>query len=922
MNRIGILTTDADLVVKTWDSALEHMTGIGADRARGQRLDELVPDLKTRALVDLIREPLVSGSAQVLAPALHKFLIPCAPSTPSEEFEFMQQRVVVGALRDDQRAVGLMMSIEDVTDRVERERKLARELRDAAPAVRLQAVQQFQAPDAEAIEGLGPLGEAMADEDWRVRRAAVRALAARRDASLVDGLVDALRDGHRNFSLLSSALQLLTLTGVDFTEALIRLLRDPDPDLRIQAALALGTQRRSEALDALLRALDDEDPNVRFHAIESIGKLAPTAAIDRLARVAESGDFYLAFPAIEALIRINDPVVAPRLAPLLQDSVLGSAAAEALGQMGDEDSVPALVDAISASPTPVGVLVDALVRIHRKYQSSFAGGEEIEDAVRRRLSPDGVAKVLDAVDRGSGQAVRPLVTLVGWLRDPAIPRALARLLGSADARHDVIEAFVRFGPGAVALLIEQLDTSDMETKGSAVVALGRIGDRAAVPALVALLDEATRELWVPVASALARLGDPRAFEPLLRLTGDGDVAARQAVVGALNSIGHPDMATRIGGMLDDPNPWVRESAVKIAGYFGYPECVEAVIARCADPDEAVRAAAIEHLPYFEDARVVDMLASAVTRETPRPRAAAAKALGVISGAEACALLEKALADSEPWVRYFSAISLGRQRATMTLCRLGTVASHDSAPHVRVAAIEAIGAIGGDDAINILRPLAENEDGDCGVAAIRVLGRAESGAVVPTLCDAVRSPSVARRLAAVEALATCGGEDAVEPLQWTASADTDPGVVRAAFGALGAIANKGSTASRSAVRATLMILSDPGRRSDALAVLARLAPAAIPFVAESLGADDPHVRRDVVEVLGRLAHPAASACLQKALSDADAVVRREAVRALSRIGTRGLARRFAKMAETDSSAAVRDAAAAALSRHSDVIEGGE
>ena len=91
---IGILTTDTELVVKSWDTTLERMTGISAARARGQRLDELVPDLRSRVLVDLLREPLVSGSAQVLAPAIHKFLIPCPPLEPSEEFDRMQQRVV------------------------------------------------------------------------------------------------------------------------------------------------------------------------------------------------------------------------------------------------------------------------------------------------------------------------------------------------------------------------------------------------------------------------------------------------------------------------------------------------------------------------------------------------------------------------------------------------------------------------------------------------------------------------------------------------------------------------------------------------------------------------------------------------------------------------------------------------------------
>ena len=242
MNRIGILTTDTDLVVTTWDATLEQMTGIPADRARGRRLEEIVPDLRSRMLIDLIREPLISGSAQVLAPALHKYLIPCPPLEPSHEFEHMQQRVVVGALRDAHRSVGLVMSIEDVTERLERERELARQLRDQSPSARLEAVEQLA---HEPADGIGPLGVAMGDEDWRVRRAAVKALAARRDEALVDGVIAALRDGHRDFSVLSSALQLLTLTGVDSTKALVRLMDDADADLRIQAALALGSQRHA-----------------------------------------------------------------------------------------------------------------------------------------------------------------------------------------------------------------------------------------------------------------------------------------------------------------------------------------------------------------------------------------------------------------------------------------------------------------------------------------------------------------------------------------------------------------------------------------------------------------------------------------------------------------------------------------------------
>ena len=166
--------------------------------------------------------------------------------------------------------------------------------------------------------------------------------------------------------MLSSALQLLTLTGVDSTRALVRLMDDADADLRIQAALALGSQRHPEATDALLRALDDADPNVRFHAIESLGKLASPSAIDKLAAIAVSRDFYLAFPAIEALVRINDPVIAPKIAALLGDPMLSAAAAEALGHIGDEDAIAPLVDALAQPATSVDAVVEALTRIQHR----------------------------------------------------------------------------------------------------------------------------------------------------------------------------------------------------------------------------------------------------------------------------------------------------------------------------------------------------------------------------------------------------------------------------------------------------------------------------------------------------------------------------------------------------------------------------
>ena len=81
----------------------------------------------------------------------------------------------------------------------------------------------------------------------------------------------------------------------------------------------------------------------------------------------------------------------------------------------------------------------------------------------------------------------------------------------------------------------------------------------------------------------------------------------------------------------------------------------------------------------------------------------------------------------------------------------------------------------------------------------------------------------------------------------------------------------------------------------------------------LSSRDPHVRRAVIEALGRLSHPTASAYIRGALEDSDPAVRQAAVATLAGLGTRGMARSFAEIARTDPSAAVRRAAEAALRR---------
>jgi HEAT repeat protein len=677
MTRIGVFTTDSHLVIQVWDAALAQLTGIPEETASGQSVSALLTDLEERGLLKRFQRSLNDGVVEVLAPAFHHYLIPCPPVIPAKHFDKMQQRVTIAPLRDDHSIAGLIVTVEDVTERLERERELA-----------------------------SPMLEALSDEDWRVRREAVVEVSQRAAPEAIAALLSSVVENHHNPSLLNSALQVLTSSDVDTLSPLVELLHGPNPDLRMQAALALGEQRDARAVKALVNALNDDDTNVRYHAIEALGKLKAVDAVDALAEVAESRDFFLSFAALEALTKIGDARIASRIAPLMDEEFLRDPAISLLGQLGDENVVAPLIALLNTAGAPTHQIADALATVSDRYEQQYREGRYIADLTSGEISPTGVQNLLDALAT-PGPTLRSIALVLGWLKSPIIDRALTRLMGRVDLRDEIIEALVRHGSATSELLISQLTAEDLEVRRSAVVALGRIGDSSATLALVNTLSD--ESLAIDAANALGQIGDPSSVDGLLNLIGDDDASTRQAAVSALNSLTEPSMSGRIIPLLHDSDPNVRESAVKIAGYFGYREAASALVDLSRDPNERVRCAAIEHLPYIEDERVFDVLVDAIKDETPNVRAAAARALGMMDAPEVVQPLIKGLADEDVWVRYFSARALGRRGSDDSVEALERVIENEKFNHVRIAALDSLGQIGGSRIGGIVGSLVKDDD---------------------------------------------------------------------------------------------------------------------------------------------------------------------------------------------------------------------
>ncbi|HUK92194.1 MAG TPA: HEAT repeat domain-containing protein [Blastocatellia bacterium] len=899
-----VFTLDEKLIVRSWDDWLARVTGIKAADAIDRPLKTIFPDLAQRGIFSRFERVVNEGVVEVLAPAFHHYLFECSPETPSKYFDKMQQRVAIAPLLENDSVAGVIVTIEDVTARVEKERAMAEGLEAREEAVRLRAAESIALQDG--LENVTPLVAAMGDESWRVRKSVVDGLARHGGQDAIKSLLRALRDQHRDLSVLNSALQVFALSGVDAVQPLAECLADSDTDLRIYAAHALGDQHDPRAVPALASALNDPDTNVRYHAIESLGKLRSPDVVDQLISIAESGDFFLVFPAIDALTKIGDSRAAASMVPLLEDEMMRAPAAEALGQLGDEETVAPLVRLLNKPGAPGMVVAQALAALYDRYEKRYQEGNYIADLARKAIAPSGARNLLDALEETGRDGLRSLALVLGWLEGEAVERALTRLLGHATARREVVEALVRHGARVTQLLIEQLDSDDLPVRQAALSALARIGDPRALPSLMRILTR-DDESVTAAATALAKIGDRRAFEALVNLMGHPEPQVRQAVVAAINSIGHPDMAGRAMALLTDPNPHVRESAVKVAGYFGYSQCTELLVNACQDEDENVRRAAIEHIPYLEDPRGVSILAGALRTGTARVRASAAKALGQIEDNRVLHYLIAALNDPDQWTRYFAARSVGRRGYFEGMDKLAELAQSDPASQVRIAAMESLAQIGGPRAIAILAPLTESAETDMACAALRGLGLLGHPDALPPVLAALRSTDPERRLGAIQALGARGGAEAVDALQWAAgAADADAEIAQSAIDALAKLA------SPEAVQTLISLTADPARRAACIEALSLMGKDRVSVFAQGLRHDQPGVvRASIVEVLSRMKQTEASELLTTALNDEDASIRLAATNALARLGSRMAERKLVALARSDPDPNVRRAAHRAL-----------
>lgn len=175
--------------------------------------------------------------------------------------------------------------------------------------------------------GVPALVHMLGDARWFVARNAAELLGEMKAADAEEPLKQLLR--HQDERVRRSATNaLMSLDSITARKAVHDALQDPSPDVRMQAAMALGARTDGRSAGTLTQALDGEvDSEVQLAIIAALGKVATNEAVERLVKAAEpeARAFFRKKPtplrvaAVQALGEARTPAALAALARLKND---------------------------------------------------------------------------------------------------------------------------------------------------------------------------------------------------------------------------------------------------------------------------------------------------------------------------------------------------------------------------------------------------------------------------------------------------------------------------------------------------------------------------------------------------------------------------------------------------------------------------
>ena len=467
--------------------------------------------------------------------------------------------------------------------------------------------------------------------------------------------------------------------------ALIQVLQsDAPPGQKALACKKLAIYGTDKAVPALATLLADE----RFAswariALEAIPGPAPDKALRNAAGKLHG---MLLVGVINSIGFRQDAGSVSVLKRKLIDSdaQVASAAAVSLGKIGGPQAANALSRALGKAAEPVRpAIAEGCVRCAEKFLADAKSADAVKlyDAVRFSALPK--ERILEGLRgailaRGSAGIPLLLAQLQSGDRDYFnIGLRVARELPGREATEAVAGAFRQATPDRQPLLL---------------LALADRGDAAATPVVADIAGNGEKKVRLVAIDILDRAGDPAALPVLLNDATGEDPEISQAALAALARLAGNDVDSELLARLPDSSGRMRQTLITLSARRGIEKALPLVAQSVGDPDANTRNAAIQALTALGGNNEVAELARALAKsEIPAERAHIETVLVTLSG------------------------RLGTKCVPSLLSLI-----QSPEPANRKAALQALVAAGGSDALAAVAAATEDKDQSLQDEAVRTL----------------------------------------------------------------------------------------------------------------------------------------------------------------------------------------------------------
>lgn len=550
------------------------------------------------------------------------------------------------------------------------------------------------------------------------------------------------------------AMDLLREVGKCDVPALTELLKDEDPDLRIFGADILGSTGSALTVTPLCHALlRDPETNVRYQAAVSLGELGYSEAAESLG-MALKDEEWVQFSVIEALTKIGDDSSVAALLQAMEKStdLVASSIVDALGKLGYIKAVPLLIKAVPEASTPLAnKMLCAIVNILGPRSLGLLGPSEYE-----RLRKYFFIAIEDEDEEVQDAAISGLALSKGSEEFKVIFDLLATLdpERSQDRMIKIINSLSAMG--FHDYLAAQMTCEDEQKAFLAIDIMSHIKAPAIVPLLKQSFWRCPRDLqraMILVAADKAGPEDKEFFSEVLSRHKDGNVLkaalyyfgklkdvdlvlekvfpllqhpyndVKEAALEACIAVHDEGINKKFQAMSQEPDEVSRMMAYHALGRFDIGVNLPYISEGLKDPSPEVRRVAVEALRggCANALSALDMLEPCLVDESVEVRLAAIDVLGNCPEPEATEFLLKAVQDSDPWVRARCAESLGARKDESVAPQLAELLQDDQTLVV-IKTIDALADMGGEVAFKYLLPMVNHPEFEVQAAAESALDR--------------------------------------------------------------------------------------------------------------------------------------------------------------------------------------------------------